>query len=143
MSNWGKWYIERLKIEQRSPRKIQTVINFYSDVRWRAIKYWDVGNWSRNPQENSNDHNFWLEYWDTRNWTWKLEHIQTAITFDMDVWLRTNIYRDTWNSTWKLWANSNCDKSWLGRLIADRNISRLSKLNKESPRKFKLPCQKL
>ena len=112
---------------------------FWMECRWRPIIYQDARDERRKLQGSSNGHNFWLEYRDTRNWTRKLEHIQTAITFDMDVSLRPNIYRDAWNSTRKLWENSNYDKSWIERPIAACNISRIPKLNTDAPGKFKWP----
>ena len=65
--------------------------------------------------------------------------IQTDITLDSYVRLRTIIYRDTQNWTRNPWANSNNYYFWLGCMIEAHDISRRSKLNTEALGKLKQP----
>ena len=123
----------------------------YNISRWSKLdttfpdKIKEPRNWLWKLRANSNYHNF------TRMSDGRLlyiemveiEHenywqIQTTITFDSDVWMRSIIYPNPRNWLPKPRANSNWHNFWHGYLIADHNISRPSKLIVDAPSKFKL-----
>ena len=101
-------YISRhWRLNNGSSREIQMAITFHLGVRFTCIIYQDTENWTTEALEKFK----WLELFtrmsDSRASyieTHEIEHessrqIQTAITFDNNVWSTSMIYRDSENWT--------------------------------------------
>jgi len=134
----------RSKLNNRCSRKIQTVITFHLDVRFKWIIYRDARNITQKLSANSNGRNFChgctIEAHDISRRSKMIrgssQEIQMVITFHSDVRFRRIIYRDARNWTAKLLANSNGNNFWLGCMIDAHDISRRSKMNNGSSREI-------
>ena len=122
------------------------VITFHSYLRFRFIIYWHSRNCKRKLHENSNSHNFWLgcmcEAHDIPR-CFKInnrssQEIKMVITFHSDLRFWRIKYRDAWNLTRKLLANSNSHKFLLGCICQAHDISRRSKMNHGSSREIQI-----
>ena len=133
-----------LQIENCSSLQIQTIITFFSDVRWSPVLYRDARNWKQILWANSTTITFYsnvrfsvVTYRDARIWIQKLWANSNDNNFYSDVRVCPVVYRDARNWKQKLWGNSNDINFFLGCTIVSLSISRRSQLKTEARSKFK------